>query len=84
MLHHRKNKEICLQSQDNRREWNHHKRGLGNCAGKKQTSAIRQLHDFLTVGAAAPLQEAAAVALRLPERYYVRLASMYLEKSNGC
>ena len=51
-------------------------------APEKQTSAIRKVHDFLTVGAAAPLQEAAAVALRLPENYYEALASMYLEKRN--
>ncbi|HSF17988.1 MAG TPA: aminotransferase class I/II-fold pyridoxal phosphate-dependent enzyme [Vicinamibacteria bacterium] len=41
------------------------------------TDAIRKVHDFLTVGAAAPLQEAAAVALTLPESYYERLASDY-------
>ena len=34
------------------------------------TSAIRKVHDFLTVGAAAPLQEAAAEALVLPDSYY--------------
>ena len=51
-------------------------------APEKQTSAIRKVHDFLTVGAAAPLQEAAAVALRLSENYYVRLAALYLEKRN--
>jgi aminotransferase len=51
-------------------------------APEKQTNAIRKVHDFLTVGAAAPLQEAAAVALRLPERYYEQLAKMYLEKRN--
>ncbi|MGH7454964.1 MAG: pyridoxal phosphate-dependent aminotransferase, partial [bacterium] len=49
-------------------------------APEKQNNAIRKVHDFLTVGAAAPLQEAAAVALRLPESYYVQLANMYLEK----
>lgn len=41
------------------------------------TSAIRKVHDFLTVGAAAPLQEAGAVALRLPRSYYERLAAEY-------
>jgi aminotransferase len=49
-------------------------------APEKQTGAIRKVHDFLTVGAAAPLQEAAAVALHLPESYYQNLAKMYLEK----
>ncbi len=35
------------------------------------------MHDFLTVGAAAPLQEAAAEALALPDSYYVTLAKDY-------
>jgi aminotransferase len=51
-------------------------------APEKQNNAIRKVHDFLTVGAAAPLQEAAAVALRLPESYYQNLAKTYLEKRN--
>ena len=41
------------------------------------TNAIRKVHDFLTVGAAAPLQEAGAVALKLPDRYYKDLADGY-------
>ncbi|MDQ3689743.1 MAG: aminotransferase class I/II-fold pyridoxal phosphate-dependent enzyme [Chloroflexota bacterium] len=41
------------------------------------TSAIRKVHDFLTVGAAAPLQAAGAVALALPDAYYVTLAANY-------
>jgi len=41
------------------------------------TGAIRKVHDFLTVGAAAPLQEAGAVALGLEEDYYVKLAADY-------
>ena len=40
-------------------------------------TAIRKVHDFLTVGAAAPLQEAGAAALSLPEAYYVELAAAY-------
>jgi aspartate/methionine/tyrosine aminotransferase len=44
------------------------------------TSAIRKVHDFLTVGAAAPLQAAAAVALALPDTYYADLAAMYRKK----
>jgi aminotransferase len=44
------------------------------------TSAIRKVHDFLTVGAAAPLQAAAAVALALPDTYYADLAAMYRVK----
>jgi aspartate/methionine/tyrosine aminotransferase len=41
------------------------------------TRAIRKVHDFLTVGSAAPLQEAGAVALRLPRSYYAKLAADY-------
>jgi len=41
------------------------------------TDAIRKVHDFLTVGAPAPLQEAGASALRLPSSYYVNLAQGY-------
>jgi aminotransferase len=41
------------------------------------TSAIRKVHDFLTVGAAAPLQAAAAVALGFPAGYYRDLAADY-------
>ena len=43
-------------------------------------NAIRKVHDFLTVGAPAPLQEAAAVALRLPDDYYANLADFYKHK----
>jgi aminotransferase len=41
------------------------------------TGAIRKVHDFLTVGAAAPLQEAGVVALATPESYYEQLAAGY-------
>jgi aspartate/methionine/tyrosine aminotransferase len=41
------------------------------------TNAIRKVHDFLTVGAPAPLQEAGAIALGLPASYYHNLASGY-------
>jgi aminotransferase len=44
------------------------------------TGAIRKVHDFLTVGAPAPLQEAGAVALALPEGYYAALAAKYRER----
>jgi aminotransferase len=44
------------------------------------TASIRKVHDFLTVGAAAPLQQAGAVALALPEAYYADLAHSYREK----
>jgi aminotransferase len=38
---------------------------------------IRKVHDFLTVGAPAPLQEAGAVALGLPASYYEGLGEGY-------
>jgi aminotransferase len=40
----------------------------------------RKVHDFLTVGAAAPLQEAAVAALELPDSYYNELQRLYTEK----
>jgi len=44
------------------------------------TDAIRKVHDFLTVGAAAPLQEAGALALELPASYYTSLAEGYARR----
>ena len=44
------------------------------------TSAIRKVHDFLTVGAANPLQHAGAYALSLPEKYYNALQKEYQRK----
>jgi len=41
------------------------------------THAFRQVHDFVSIGAAAPLQEAGAVAYRFPRDYYARLAADY-------
>jgi len=41
------------------------------------TDSIRKVHDFLTVGAAAPLQQAGVLALSLPDDYYLRLANDY-------
>lgn len=49
-------------------------------ASAELTSAIRKVHDFLTVGAPAPLQRAGAVALQLPQSYYDTLAREYVEK----
>jgi aminotransferase len=46
-------------------------------AAPEITNAIRKVHDFLTVGAAAPLQEAGAMALSLPPSYYQQLATAY-------
>ena len=44
------------------------------------TDAIRKIHDFLTVGAPAPLQEAGVSALSLPEGYYTKLAEGYRKR----
>jgi len=44
------------------------------------TAGIRKVHDFLTVGAAAPLQEAGITALSLPDAYYRDLAELYRGK----
>jgi len=44
------------------------------------TGAIRKMHDFMTVGAPAPLQDAGAVALRLPDSYYVDLRTHYQQR----
>ena len=41
------------------------------------SDSIRKMHDFLTVGAAAPLQDAGAVAVGLPDSYYRKLAADY-------
>ena len=42
--------------------------------------AAKKVHDFLTVGAAAPLQEAAVAGLNFPESYYQQLLKIYTEK----
>jgi len=46
-------------------------------ASKPLTSAIRKVHDFLTVCAPTPLQEACAAALELPQSYYEQLRDNY-------
>lgn len=51
---------------------------LGYVIAEEETTAdIRKIHDFLTVGAPAPLQEAATCALSFPDEYYFQLASDY-------
>ena len=51
---------------------------VGYCiASPEITSGIRKVHDFLTVGAAAPLQAAGAYALSLPTTYYDSLQAEY-------
>src|SRR5690242_1071068 len=44
------------------------------------TQPIRKVHDFLTVGAAAPLQQAGAITLQFAESYYDKLSASYTAK----
>ena len=44
------------------------------------TDRLRKVHDFLTVGAAAPLMEAAVAGLELPQSYYDELTALYTHK----
>jgi aspartate/methionine/tyrosine aminotransferase len=44
------------------------------------TDAIRKVHDFVTVGAPAPLQAAGVVAMGLPDSYYVEFLQNYRER----
>jgi len=54
---------------------------LGYVAASAEIIAqARKVHDFLTVGAAAPLQEAAVTALEFPESYYTGLLGEYARK----
>ena len=54
---------------------------LGYVLGPETVIAgARKVHDFLTVGAPAPLQEAAATALELPLSYYEQLTADYTRK----
>jgi aspartate/methionine/tyrosine aminotransferase len=48
------------------------------------TDAIRKVHDFLTVGAPAPLQEGSVVGLNFPPEYYVELAQKYAARRTLC
>ncbi len=52
-------------------------------APRELTASIRKVHDFLTVGAAAPLQHAGITALQMPASYYRELASSYEQKRNA-
>jgi aminotransferase len=52
-------------------------------ASEKITKEVKKVHDFLTVGAAHPLQEAAAYCLTLGEEYYKELADFYTEAKNS-
>ena len=54
---------------------------LGYLIGPEEViEAAKKVHDFLTVGAAAPLQEAATVGLNFPESYYTELLETYTKK----
>ncbi len=54
---------------------------LGYLIGPAEViEAAKKVHDFLTVGAAAPLQEAATVGLNFPESYYEELLEKYTAK----
>lgn len=54
---------------------------VGYCIAPPEiTGGIRKVHDFLTVGAAAPLQAAGAYALSLPSEYYDALQAEYRER----
>lgn len=56
---------------------------LGYCiAPENIIEQIKKVHDFLTVGAAAPLQEAAVVGLEFNEDYYDELQKLYTQKKN--
>jgi len=46
-------------------------------AEARVTDSVRKVHDFLTVGAPAPLQEAGVVAMGLADSYYAELAEAY-------
>jgi aminotransferase len=46
-------------------------------ANEELSVGIRRAHDFITVGAPHPLQEAAVTALNLPDAYYVYLRESY-------
>lgn len=54
---------------------------LGYLIGNERViEQAKKIHDFLTVGAAAPLQQAATVGLKFKDDYYDNLKKMYTEK----
>lgn len=56
---------------------------LGYCIAPEHIiEQIKKVHDFLTVGAAAPLQEAAVVGLEFSDAYYDELQKLYTHKKN--
>jgi aminotransferase len=82
-------KHICLATLDGMRERSVTVSGMSKTysvtgwrvgtiiAPRTMTPAFRQMHDFVAIGAAAPLQAAGAVAYRFPPAYYARLAADY-------
>ncbi len=52
-------------------------------ANSELTGAIRKVHDFLTVGAPAPLQRAGVAAMQLPVSYYEELSKLYHQKRDS-
>ena len=56
---------------------------LGYCIAPEHIiDQIKKVHDFLTVGAAAPLQEAAVVGLEFKDDYYDELQKLYIHKKD--
>lgn len=56
---------------------------LGYCIAPEHIiEQIKKVHDFLTVGAAAPLQEAAVVGLEFSDAYYDELQNLYTHKKD--
>lgn len=56
---------------------------LGYCIAPEHIiEQIKKVHDFLTVGAAAPLQEAAVVGLEFSDAYYDELQKLYTHKKD--
>lgn len=47
------------------------------------SASIRKVHDFLTVGAATPLQQAGVHALSLPDEYYAHLSTDYVQRRDA-
>lgn len=50
------------------------------CGPERVIENAKKVHDFLTVGAASPLQEAAVAGLNFPESYYKELKRIYTQK----
>jgi aminotransferase len=51
-------------------------------AEENLSNSLRKIHDYLTIGAPTPLQEALVTALNFPQKYYDQLAKMYEDKRN--